>query len=167
MPQRLKNFARRNLPWLIAFALIWFGVRAWQQRDMASGPLPVTTLPALDGQIIRLDALPRPYLIHFTASWCPICRLQHETMRALSQEYTVIQIITQSGDRRQALAFARQHGMKLPLTVNDPDGRLLALFGSRAVPADFFVGRNGTIVLHEMGYTSGIGYRLRLWWAGL
>ncbi len=160
----MKSFIKKNLPWFMIFLLLWLGMRAWQQQGMAEGSLPVQTLLALNGEIIDLNQLPKPYLIHFTASWCPICQLQHETLQALSERWTVIQIITQSGDKEMTRRYAQTHNIPLHYAVADPNGQLLSLFGAQAVPADFFVGKNGQIQLHEMGYTSRLGYEIRLWW---
>ncbi len=163
----MKNFLRKNGLWLLAFPLIWFGLRAWQQADMASGPLPVRTLPTLAGQTLDLTALDRPLLIHFTASWCPICQMQHGTMQALSERWTVVQIITQSGDHSAMKSYAKEHDIPFERAIPDPNGQLLKIFGAQAVPADFFIGPDNTIRFHEMGYTTRLGYEVRLWLSGL
>ena len=49
--------------------------------------------------------------------------------------------------------------------VNDPDGRLAGAWGVHAVPATFIVDTNGEIRFVEVGYTTGLGLRLRLWLA--
>ncbi|HIQ40325.1 MAG TPA: redoxin domain-containing protein [Sulfurivirga caldicuralii] len=158
----MKSFLKRNLPWLLLFVLLWSGIRFWQQADMAEGPLPVHSLPTLAGTTLDLTALDKPLLLHFTASWCPICQLQHGTMQALSQRWTVVQIITQSGDRPAMIAYAEEHGIPLDRAIPDPDGQILKIFGANAVPADFFVGHDNSISFHEMGYTTRLGYEIRL-----
>ena len=162
--KRLKTFLRSNLLFFLILALLWFGIRSWQQQDMLTGTPPVTQFTTLDGQRLKLEQLNCPCLIHFSASWCPVCQTQHGTLQALQQDWPVIHIITQSGNNDTVRTYARKHGMPLKRTVNDPQGSLLAQFGARGVPADFFVGRDGEIALHEMGYTSSWGYRIRLWW---
>lgn len=159
----MKTFLHKNALWLLAFALIWFGVRSWQQADMAEGPLPVRSLPTLSGKTVDLHALPKPLLIHFTASWCPICQLQHDTLKALSKDWTVIQIITQSGNKSVTTDYAIKHDIPLDYAVYDPEGQLLKIFGAQAVPADFYVGKDNLIHFHDMGYTSLWGYQVRLW----
>ena len=44
---------------------------------------------------------------------------------------------------------------------------ILPQWGVRAVPASFVVDGTGQIRYVEVGYTTGIGLRLRLWLAGL
>jgi len=51
--------------------------------------------------------------------------------------------------------------------LNDPDGVIATRWGVRAVPASFIVDGAGQIRFVEIGYTTGIGLRLRLWLAGL
>lgn len=159
----MKSTLKKNLLWLLIFALVWLGIRSWQQADLAEGPLPVHSLPTLAGTTLNLDELDKPLLIHFTASWCPICQMQHETLQSLSQRWTVIQIITQSGDENAMINYATEHKIALDHAVPDPDGKILNFFGAKAVPADFFVGPDNTIRFHEMGYTTQLGYEIRLW----
>jgi len=49
--------------------------------------------------------------------------------------------------------------------VNDADNQISARWGVQAVPASFIVDTDGKIRYVEIGYTTGIGLRLRLWLA--
>lgn len=46
-------------------------------------------------------------------------------------------------------------------------GKSSSRFGVRGVPACMIIGASGGIGFAEMGYTTEIGLRLRLWWAGV
>jgi thioredoxin-related protein len=50
--------------------------------------------------------------------------------------------------------------------INDPDGALAAAWGVRGVPTFFVVDSQGMIRFREVGYTTGLGLRWRLWLVG-
>ncbi|KAA0449357.1 MAG: thioredoxin, partial [Candidatus Thioglobus sp.] len=60
-----------------------------------------------------------------------------------------------------------KNNMRLDNIINDNSGSLAKLFGVSGTPSSFFVGKDGKIEFVEVGYITTLGYRLRLWWAGL
>ncbi|SIO04999.1 Thiol-disulfide isomerase or thioredoxin [Sulfurivirga caldicuralii] len=164
---KIRAFLRQLLGTLLLMVLVFQAVQWWQTRQLAHDRLPVEALTTLTGKPLPLDSLPHPYLIHFTASWCPICKLTAPAIASINEQWPVVQIITQSGNKDAAIEYAKDHDIPLDRAVNDPDGRLLKLFGAEAVPADFFVGRDGTIRMNAVGIGTAWGYRLRLWWLSL
>ena len=143
------------------------GIRAWQQSGTASGPAPALAGELLDGKPVALAAFAgQPVLVHFWATWCPICRAEQGSIDALARDLPVITVAMQSGDREAVIQFLRKETLSFPV-LNDPDGVLAAQWGVRAVPASFIVDGAGQIRFLEIGYSTGVGLRLRLWLAGL
>ena len=143
------------------------GIRAWQQSGTASGPAPALAGELLDGKPVSLAAFAgRPVLVHFWATWCPICRAEQGSIDALARDEPVITVAMQSGDRDAVVQHLRKEELSFPV-LNDPAGEIAAQWGVRAVPASFIVDGAGQIRFLEIGYTTGIGLRLRLWLAGL
>lgn len=153
---------------LLLFVAVVAAVRTWQQRDMVSGPAPLLQGTTLAGLPYRLPAHPeRPVLVHFWGTWCPICRAEQSSIDAIAHDHPdVITIAMQSGKPEEVAGFMREQGIGFPV-LNDADGSLSASWGVHAVPASFIVSPDGTIRFVEVGYTTGIGLRLRLWLAGL
>ena len=147
--------------------LLILGIRIWQQSGVASGPAPALAGVLLDGKPLALSAFAgRPALVHFWATWCPICRAEQGSIDALARDVAVITVAMQSGSREEVVQFLRKEALGFPV-LNDPDGVIAAQWGVRAVPASFVVDGAGQIRFVEIGYTTGIGLRLRLWLAGL
>jgi thiol-disulfide isomerase/thioredoxin len=120
----------------------------------------------VDGaQFSGLDALPKPAVIYFWASWCGICKAMQGTMAGLAAEIPVITVATQSGDRGEVANYQRHSHFSVP-TILDEDGELARSYGLRGVPAFFIIGRDGEIRFATTGLTSAWGIRLRLWLAG-
>jgi len=153
---------------VMVFVILVAGIRAWQQRDMISGTAPALHGEALTGLPYILPARPgKPVLVHFWATWCPICRAEQDSIAAIARDHTnVITVAMQSGGTEEVSRHMREQGLDFPV-VNDPDGRLSSAWGVHAVPASFIISPDGRISFVEVGYTTGIGLRLRLWLAGI
>jgi peroxiredoxin len=147
--------------------LVLFAVQWWQTRDAPTGMAPVLHGPLLSGGIADLRQLQgQPVLVHFWATWCPICRLEQGTIDELAHDYAVISVATSSGDAAAVRQFMQEEGLSFP-TLLDEDGSLLRQWGLPGVPASFVIAPDGQVAYATMGYTSGVGLRLRLWLAGL
>jgi len=157
----------RYLTEALVFVAIFAAIATWQKRHMAEGPAPTLVATTLAGDPFDLHA-PRagPVLVHFWASWCPVCKAEEGTIEALAAdpERRVITIAMESGDAAEVRAHLAERGLELPVIV-DEQGRLAAAWGVRGVPATFVVDATNAIRFREMGYTTGPGLRLRLWWA--
>ena len=163
----------RNAKWrshavnLLLFVIMVAGIRYWQHRDMPSGAAPALQAVTLAGQPYTLAARPgKAVLVHFWATWCPICRAEQGSIAALAQEADVITVAMQSGTAAEVARHMQQQGIAFPV-LNDQDGALSAAWGVHAVPASFIVAPDGQIRFVEVGYTTALGLRLRLWLAGL
>ena len=156
----------RHVVEIALVVLVLFGVRAWQQRDVATGPAPPLTGTMLDGSAYTLAAnAGQPVLVHFWATWCSICRLEQSSIDALAKDARVITVAMQSGTATEVTRHLQQHELGFPV-VNDPDGAIATAWGVHAVPASFIVDAAGQIRFVEVGYTTPLGLRLRLWLAG-
>ena len=71
----------------------------------------------------------------------------------------------QSGTNNAVQQYMREQGVTFPV-INDADGQLSSAWGVRGVPASFIVDTEGKIKYVEIGYTTEIGLRIRLWLAG-
>lgn len=152
---------------LLLFVIVIAAIRAWQQRDMVSGFAPALQGVTLAGQTFALSRHPaRPVLVHFWATWCPVCRAEQGSIAAIARDNpNVISIAMQSGMPEKVAHYMREQGITFPV-VNDPDGRISAAWGVHAVPASFIIAPDGQIRFVEVGYTTSLGLKLRLWLAG-
>lgn len=147
---------------VIAIVLAW---RAWQTRDAPDGPAPPLSGTSVDGTALSLARTPeRPVLVHFWATWCGVCRVEQGTIDALADEHDVITVAAQSGGPEQVAAYLAREGVAFP-TIVDPSGALAHRWGVRAFPTTFVIGTDGTIRSVEVGYTTSLGLRARLWLA--
>ncbi|AGA32244.1 suppressor for copper-sensitivity D, putative [Thioalkalivibrio nitratireducens DSM 14787] len=140
-------------------------VRAWIARDLAQGPAPAFEAQLLDGTPVSLAHFAdEPMLLHFWATWCPICRLEEGEILRLSRSHPVLTVAMQSGTEAEVEAHLTERESELAV-VNDPAGQLARTYGVRAVPSTFIIDRNGEIVFRKQGYAPPLELRFRLWLA--
>jgi peroxiredoxin len=153
---------------LLLFVVVMVGIRFWQQRDIASGIAPTLQGVTLAGKPYNLPAHPaQPVLVHFWATWCSICRIEQGSIASLAHnDPSVVTIAMQSGKPEEVARHMGEQHIDFPV-VNDTDGRISSAWGVHAVPASFIITSDGSIRFVEVGYTTGLGLRFRLWLAGL
>ncbi len=154
---------RRILVNLMLIVVVYAGVQWYQSRPLASGDAPPLAGELLGRTPFDLDAWRgRPVLVHFWATWCPICKLGEDDIAALAEDHAVITVAMQSGSPGDVRGYLAEHGLDLP-TLNDPYGEIATAWGVRAVPASFVIGADGQVRFATVGYTTGIGLNARLW----
>lgn len=156
-----------NLGWVVLFIAVFAAMRVYTHRGITQGIAPPIEGPSLTGERLSLVELRGgPVLIHFWATWCPICRSEHGSIESIARDYPVITVAMQSGGAAEVQSYVRQHALRVPVLV-DEVGDLARAYGVRAVPASFILDQNGVIRYVEVGYTTEAGLRVRLWLAGL
>ena len=163
------NPRRKWLVWFLeglVVVIIVTGIQHWRTRDAASGLAPPLSAHLLDGDKFSLAGnTGQPLLVHFWATWCPVCRLEQGSIAALAEEGRVITVALSSGSDAEVRQYLSDEGVAFPV-INDPAGTIAADWGVMGVPASFIVDGAGNIRFVTSGYTTGPGLRLRLWLAG-
>jgi peroxiredoxin len=149
---------------LLILLALFAAIQWWQARDLVKDAAPPLTGLLIDGTPFQLDPAQGPYLVHFWATWCPICRLEQDSIDAIARDHPVITIATSSGTAEEMADYMQQNGLTKPVLM-DEEGGLARSWGVYGVPATFVVDTDGMIRHAGMGYSTGLGLRLRLWLA--
>lgn len=161
--------SRKWLGWArdIALALLLVMVfQWWQARNLVHGVAPDISGQLLDGQPVSLaNYTGQPVLIHFWATWCPVCRLEEDAINSIAKDYPVLTLAHASGSRQEVLAYMSKQALSFPVML-DESGELGQRWGVTGVPASFVLDGEGKINSIAIGYTTEIGLRLRMWLAG-
>lgn len=152
---------------IIIILIILLAVRFWMQRDVVSGIAPNISAVTLKGQQFELyKDHRRPILVHFWATWCPVCKLEQSNIENTAKDLPVVTIAMQSGDNHELSQFMQDEKLSFDV-INDESGVLSKSYNIRGVPVSFIINKENNIEFVEVGYTTEIGLRMRLWWAGL
>jgi thiol-disulfide isomerase/thioredoxin len=115
-------------------------------------------LVSLDGETLGPgDYLGDVLMVDFWASWCGPCRIQHEVLTVLHQEYSgrgVSFLSINSGEPEQvARDFAREHPFAYPVLL-DENSAISDRLGVLGLPTLMVVDREGKVVFLEPGLRS-------------
>lgn len=167
MLAKIKKHLPKLLIELAVLLVFVVALEAFLTRDAVGGKAPAFEGVTLSGEPFILSSLQgKPAVVHFWATWCPVCRLEHGMIDSLAKDYPVITVAMQSGEEAEVLDVLSKEKVNYPV-VNDPQGRLARLYGVSGVPVSFVLDAKGEVRFVTRGYTSGWGVRVRLWLAGL
>ena len=157
----------RWLRWLRDFALlilVLVAVQWWQARNLVKGPAPPLIGHLTDGSPYQLVPAEGPILVHFWASWCPVCRIEQDNIASIAADRPVMTVATTSGSAEELANYLNEQGLEM-MVLMDEDGEIARGWGVNGVPASFIVDTDGNIRHAGMGYATEMGLRLRLWLA--
>lgn len=161
---------RRWRKWLLeALILVAIvgAVTMWQNRGLPEGMAPPLAGVRTDGSTVKVGAgetAESAQLVVFWATWCPVCRAEEGNIESVAQDWPVVSVAMQSGDREEVAKHLAARGIKVP-AVEDDDGDISIAWGVKVVPAHFILDPAGNIRFRVVGYATTLGLRLRLWWA--
>ncbi len=128
-------------------------------------PAPVTGAPApdfalrdLSGQTVRLSSLKgQVVLINFWATWCIPCRAE---MPAIQQAYSArknqgftVLAVNLNEPITEVHSYVDNLKINFPVLLDAGDS-ISTLYRVRGYPTSFFVDRNGTVVIENVGMMS-------------
>ncbi len=119
-------------------------------------PLVLPDVSLFDGSTFRAaGAQGRPVLIYWWASWCPFCAVQTPHIQKLwdAQRSRGLVMLGLSVDRRveDARKYMAGRGYTFPTGFNTPEVERVLPKPGKALPVTCVRGRNGRVVLSEMG----------------
>ena len=100
-------------------------------------------------------------LVNFWASWCPPCRAEHPTLKALSQSGVKVFGVNMMDKPEDAMAFLNQDGNPFAAVIADPRGRMRLDWGVTAPPETFIIRGDGTVAYRFIGPLLGDDYTQR------
>ena len=132
-------------------------------------PAPGFTLEDLSGNKVSLAGYKgKAVLLNFWATWCGPCKIETPWLIELRNQYAaqgfeILGISVDdidrddpaklSGEKQEIARFVQQMHMPYPVLI-DGDSLSKPYGGLDALPASFFVDRNGTVVASQLGLTS-------------
>ena len=165
-----RNMRKRLQSWglqLLIVLMILLAVETFLTREAVGILAPPIDSTTINNQPFSLQQFKgKPAIVHFWATWCPVCKLEQGTIAAIAEDSPIITVAMQSGSPNEVIAYLQQQGVTYPV-INDPEGWLSQQYKVKAVPASFILDSEGKVRFATHGYTTGLGLRIRLWLAGL
>ncbi len=134
------------------------------QRLELDAPAPDFTLSTPEGTFTLSEARGDIVVVNFWATWCGPCRFEMPEFQALHRErgesegIRVVAVnLTRSDSRSAALEFVDDFGLTFTIAF-DETGSVADHYGVNALPATFFIDREG--ILRSRSYGPVLGERL-------
>lgn len=144
---------------------VFYMIQSYQSSSLVSGVAPGIRDQLITGEQYNLkDYRGQVVLVHFWATWCPICKVENSSIDAIAKDYAVISVVHRAENNQQVLDFMKKENLTLSVIVDDLD-EWSEQYNIKGVPSSFILDKDGNIKFSEVGYTSELGLRLRLWWA--
>ena len=138
----------------------------FRQPELYSNKLQLERMQTLNGGEIDVDMFEDAVMIHFWATWCPVCQTEESNINFISDYFDVVSIAVKSGAPEQVLEYMEKEGVRFTV-INDRYGALASEYDVNVFPTTFIYNSEGELVFSEVGYTSILGLYLRMWWASL
>jgi len=147
---------------------VFAGIHSWQTRDLPiDEAAPETVLPVLDGSGIRSAVESgEAGIVYFFAPWCFYCRTSIGNLDELVLEGEVswgTAVALDYGDAAEVQEFIDRTGIALPVLMGN--GKTAADWSVRAFPTYYVIDADGRISSRSVGYSTGLGMRIRAWLA--
>lgn len=158
---------KRKTTWLrdiAVFAVIFFGISAWQGRHLldsdGSVTIKATQLVSIQGNTQSISDPGKRTLVYFFAPWCNICKLSIGNLDYLqSEDLKVVRI---------ALDYRSLEDVETFVSENEVTGTVLLgtsqqkqQFSVPGYPTYYLLDENSKVVASSFGYSSALGLKLK------
>ena len=154
------------------FAAIILGVMAYQTWDHLDrgSPAPAFDLAMLDSdtRVSTASFAGKPSVIYFWAPWCGVCEANSHNLAAVREavgdDANVVSVALAFRGVEEVREFADRNNSRPVLLGTNAVHEAYAI---SAFPTLYVLDRDGRITSSVVGYTTELGIRARLWWAGI
>ncbi len=160
MEDKIKKHLKEGVILVIFLAIAMNGISYYKSLDLNKDRLDIDNFTLLDGSkyLVSKD---KPILIHFWATWCPICKVEAPNIEKISKDYEVITIAVQSGSKKQIQEYISEHKLSFKV-VDDTNGFYSKKFNIKVFPTTFIYDKNKKLKFSEVGYTTTLGLYTRV-----
>lgn len=118
-------------------------------------PAPEFELPILGDASHRIssrDLAGKPWVLNVWGTWCPECRVEHDTLMAIARQNAVPLIgLNWRDDDAAATEWLNQLGNPYSVVAVDREGRTAIDFGVYGAPETFFIDAGGLVQYRHVG----------------
>lgn len=147
---------------LFVAVIIANGISIYRSVDLNKNQLQTTSFMLNDGSKYKTEEK-KPLIIHFWATWCPICKAEISNIEFISKHYQVLTVVVKSGNDYEIKKYMDEHKLNFRV-INDNDGSMARKFNISMFPTTIIYDKNKNTAFTDVGYTSAIGMLLKVWW---
>lgn len=163
MQDKLKKYIKEILSFIVMMSIFANVISLYKAQDLNNESISQVNLTLIDGSKYTFPN-DKPILVHFWATWCPVCKIEASNIQTIASKYEVLTIAVKSGSNDSIQAYMNDKDLSYKVH-NDNDGFLAQKYKVPAYPTTFIYNKKGELVFSEVGYTSTFGLFIRMLWA--
>lgn len=103
----------------------------------------------------------KPLLIHFWATWCPVCKTEAQNIEYISKYYQVITIAVKSQNDNEIKKYLEEKDLHF-MVYNDINATFSKKFNIGVFPTTLIYNKNKEVKFSDVGYTTTFGLFFRM-----
>lgn len=163
MKDKFIKYSKELLIFIIVMTIFANIISLYRSIDVNKEPLDLSYVTLLNNTQYNIPK-DKPILIHFWATWCPICKAEASNIQSISEHYEVLTIALRSGTDIEIQEYLKSHDLNYKV-INDSSGYITSKFDVSIFPTTIIYDKNREVVFSDVGYTSTWGLWLRMWYA--
>lgn len=156
MKNKIKHYFKEILSFIVMLFIIANLVSYYKSMDLNKEKFDIQNISLND----------KPILVHFWATWCPICKVEAPNIEEISKKYNVLTIAVQSGSDEEIKKYLEDNNLHFKV-INDNNAFYSNKYNIKVFPTTLIYNKDKNLIFSEVGYTSTLGLSIRMWWAGL
>lgn len=165
MNDKIKKYLKELIIFVVILTISLNAFSYYKSLDLNKDSLDIDTFTLLTKETYTIPK-DKPILIHFWASWCPICEIEAANIEKISKDYEVLTIAVQSGSNEDIQKYLDEHELSFRV-VNDEDGFYSQKFNIKGFPTTLIYDKDKKLRFSEVGYTSTAGLLIRMSWVDI
>ena len=165
MKNKIKHYMKEILFFAVLTIILANAISLYKSQDLSQKPLDIQNFKLIDHQEYKIPDK-KPIMIHFWATWCPVCKLEASNINFLAKHFEIVTIAVKSGSDSKIKRYLNKHHYTFKV-VNDMNGKFSSQFQIKGFPTTFIYDKNKKLLFSDVGYTSTLSLYLKMWWASL
>jgi len=149
MKKKIWRILKEAIFFIITLTIISNIVSLYKSRDLSN--------QKFDTALFQ-ENINKPTIVHFWATWCPVCKLEASNIELLSKHYNVITVAVKSKDIK---SWMKEHNYTYKV-IDDRDAKIATKFKIPAFPTTFIYDKDKNLVFKDVGYSSTFSMFLKL-----
>ena len=160
MKDKIKKYFKEAVIFIVTLTIAANAFSYYNSLNLNKDNLKIESFTLYDNKKYLVDKK-KPLVIHFWATWCPICKFEAPNIESLSKDYEVITISVQSGTKKEIKEYLNHNKLSFNV-VNDIDGFYSHKFNIKAFPTTLIYDNEKKLKFTEVGYTTTAGLYARM-----
>jgi len=162
--KKIIHYIKEIIFLIIAVTIMINVMSLYKSQSLTHTPLNIRSIELIDGSVYKVKS-DKPLLVHFWATWCPVCKLEASNIAFLSKHFEVLTIAVKSGNDAKVRKFLQEHNYDFKV-FNDSNAALASKFHITGFPTTFIYNKEHKLAFTDVGYSSTLTLYLKMLWAG-